>query len=153
VVEPDPLVSTNVGVLVLVTVRFTGLVVWPRATERVPTAGLATNEKFSVVAVMTKLTLVTPEDVPDVPFTVTAVVPGVVLAAVWMVNVVVPLPPGTLVGLNEQLAPEGNPEQVKVTVPVKPLLGVRVMVVFELVPAATVAGFKAAAERVNGESA
>lgn len=81
-VEPDPVVSTNVGVLVLVTIRFTALVVWPRATERVPTAGLGTSENFSVVAVMTKLTLVTPEDVPDVPFTVTAVVPGVVLAAV-----------------------------------------------------------------------
>jgi hypothetical protein len=81
-VEPDPLASTNVGVLVLVTVRFTALVVWPRATERVPTAGLAVSEKLSVVAVMTKLTLVTPEDVPDDPFTVTEVVPGVLLAAV-----------------------------------------------------------------------
>ena len=80
--EPDPFVSTNVGVLVLVTIKFTALVVWPRATERVPTAGLATSEKFSVVAVMTKLTVVTPEDVSDVPLTVTAVVPGVVLAAV-----------------------------------------------------------------------
>lgn len=80
--EPDPLVSTNVGVLVLVTIKFTALVVWPRATERVPTAGFAINENFTVVAVITKLTLVTPEDVPDDPFTVTEVVPGVVLAAV-----------------------------------------------------------------------
>ena len=76
------MVSTNVGVLVLVTVRFTALVVWPRATERVPTAGLATSENSSVVALMTKLTLVTPEDVPDDPFTATEVVPGVVLAVV-----------------------------------------------------------------------
>ena len=76
------MVSTNVGVLVLVTVRFTALVVWPWATERVPTAGVATSENFSVVAVMTKLTLVMPEDVPDDPFTVTEVVPGVLLAAV-----------------------------------------------------------------------
>lgn len=72
----------NDGVLVLFTARFTALVVWPRATERVPIAGLATSENFSVVAVMTKLTVVTPEDVPDVPFTVTEVVPGVELAAV-----------------------------------------------------------------------
>ena len=72
-----------------------------------------------------------------------------------MVNVVVPLPLGTatLVGLNEQLAPEGNPEQVKVTVPVKPLLAVTVMVVVVVVPAATLAGLKGAAERVNDESA
>jgi len=101
---------------------------------------------------MTKLTLVTPEDVPDVPFTVTEVVPGVELAAVLMVKVVVPLPLGTLVGMKEQLAPAGNPEQVKVTVPVKPLFGVSVMVVVVVVPAATVAGLNAVAERVNGES-
>ena len=81
-VEPDPLVRTNVGVLLLVTLKFTALVVWPWATESVATAGLAINENFSVVAVMTKLTLVTPEDVPDDPFTVTEVVPGVELAAV-----------------------------------------------------------------------
>jgi len=117
------------------------------------TTGFATSEKFTVVALMTKLMLVTPEDVPDVPLTVTEVVPGALLAAVLMVNVVVPLPPGTLVGLNEQLAPAGNPEQVKVTVPVKLLLGVRVMVVVVLVPAATLAGVNAEAERLNGESA
>ena len=76
------MVSTNVGVLVLVTIKFTALVVWPRATERVPTAGFATSENFSVVALMTKATLVMPEDVPDVPFKVTEVVPGVLLAAV-----------------------------------------------------------------------
>ena len=70
-----------------------------------------------------------------------------------MVNVVVPLPPGTLGGLKEQLAPEGKPEQVKVTVPVKPLLGVRVTVVVVLVPAATLAGVNGAAERVKGERA
>lgn len=72
-----------------------------------------------------------------------------------MVSVVVPLPPetGTLVGLNEQVAPEGNPEQVKVTVPVKPLLGVRVMVVVVAVPAAMLAGANGAAERLKGESA
>ena len=102
---------------------------------------------------MTKLTLVTPEDVPDVPLTVTEVVPGAVLAAVWMVNVVVPLPPGRVGGLKEQFAPAGNPEQLKVTVPVKPLLGVRVMVVVVLVPAATLAGLNGAAERLKGESA
>lgn len=70
-----------------------------------------------------------------------------------MVNVVVPVPLGTLVGLKEQVAPAGNPEQLKVTVPVKPLLGVRVIVVVVLAPAATLAGFNAAAERLKGESA
>jgi hypothetical protein len=104
---------------------------------------------------MTKLTLVTPEDVPEVPFTVTEVVPGAVLAAVWMVNVVVPVPPGTLAGLKEQLAPAGKPEQPKETVPVKPLLGVgvTVTVVVVLVPAATLAGLNGAAERLKSESA
>jgi hypothetical protein len=82
VVEPDPLVSTKVGVPTFVTLKFTALVVWPWATERVATAGLATRENFTVVALMTKLTLVTPADVPDDPFTVTEVVPGAVLAAV-----------------------------------------------------------------------
>jgi len=70
-----------------------------------------------------------------------------------MVKVVVPLPLGTLVGLKEQPAPAGSPEQVKETVPAKPLLGVIVMVVDVLVPAATVAGLRAAAERLKGESA
>lgn len=70
-----------------------------------------------------------------------------------MVNVVVPVPLGTLVGLKEQVAPAGNPEQLKVTVPVKPLLGVRVIVVVVPAPAATVAGLRAAAERLKGESA
>ena len=70
-----------------------------------------------------------------------------------MVNVVVPLPPGTLVGLNEQLAPAGNPEQLKVTVPIKLLLGVRVTVVVVLIPAATLAGVIGAAERLKGERA
>jgi hypothetical protein len=153
VVEPDPFVSTNVGVLVLVTVKFTALVVWPRATESVATAGLATSENFSVVALTARLMLVTPEDVPDDPFTVTEVVPGVVLASVWIVNVVVPLPLRTLVGLKEQLAPAGNPEQLNVTVPVNPLFGVSVMLVVVVVPAATVAGVKAEAERLKGESA
>jgi hypothetical protein len=70
-----------------------------------------------------------------------------------MVKVVVPLPPGRLAGLKEQIAPAGNPEQVKETVPVKPLLGVRVMVVVVMVPAATVAGLRAAADRLKGASA
>jgi hypothetical protein len=81
-VEPDPLVSTKVGEPTFVTLRFTALVVWPWATERVATAGLATSEYFSVVAVTTKLTVVTAEGVPDDPFTVTEVVPAAVLAAV-----------------------------------------------------------------------
>ena len=102
-VEPDPVVSTKLGVLVLVTLKFTALVVWPRDTARVVTAGLATSEKLSVVAVMARLTLVTAEGVPDDPFTVIEVVPGFALAAVWMVNVVVPLPPETLVGLRSSL--------------------------------------------------
>lgn len=137
----------------LVTVKFTALLVWPWATESVATTGLATSENFSVVALKTKLMLVTPEDVPEVPLIVTEVVPAVVLAAVWMVNVVVPLPPGRLGGLKEQLAPAGNPEQLKVTVPVKPLFGVSVTVVVVVVPAAMVAGVNAAAERLKGESA
>ena len=56
-------------------------------------------------------------------------------------------------GLKTQLAPEGNPEQLKETVPVKPLLGVTVIVVVVVVPAETLAGVNGAAERLKSESA
>ena len=56
-------------------------------------------------------------------------------------------------GSKEQLAPAGKPEQLKLTVPVKPLLGVTVRVVLVVVPAATLAGVNGAAERLKGERA
>jgi hypothetical protein len=71
-----------------------------------------------------------------------------------MVKVVVPLPPVTVAGLKEQLAPAGKPEQLKLTVSVKLLLfGVTVMVVVVVVPATMLAGLNGAAERLKGESA
>jgi hypothetical protein len=65
----------------------------------------------------------------------------------------VPLPPVTVIGLKVQVAPAGKPEQLKVTVPVKPLLGVTVTVVVALVPAAMLEGVNVAAEREKGASA
>ena len=70
-----------------------------------------------------------------------------------MVKVVVQLPAVAVVGVKEQLAPAGKPEQLKLTVPVKPLLGVTMMVVVVVVPAAMLAGVNGAAERLKGESA
>ncbi len=52
-----------------------------------------------------------------------------------------------------QVAPAGKPEQLKVTGPLKPLLGVTVTVVVALVPAATLDGLNVAAEREKGASA
>jgi hypothetical protein len=57
-------------------------------------------------------------------------------ADVWMVRVVGP-PVVTVVGLKLQVAPVGRPEQLKLTVPVKPVPGVTVIVLVPLCPAIT----------------
>ena len=65
----------------------------------------------------------------------------------------VPLPFVTVGGSKLHVAPLGKPEQLKLTVPVKPGLGVTVMVDVALVPAGRLAGLNALAVRLNGASA
>lgn len=66
----------------LVTVRFTGPLVAPCATDNVPPVRLEVSEKLSVVAVTTRLTGVEFEAAPDVPMTVTVVVAAAVFGCV-----------------------------------------------------------------------
>jgi len=66
-----------------------------------------------------------------------------------MVNCDVPLPPAKLVGRQLQDTPLGKPEQVKLTVSVKPFCGAIVTVVVALTPAATLAGLSAPAVSVK----
>lgn len=85
---------------------------------------------------------------PEVPVTVIVEIPTGVPLVVLMVNVEVPLPPVTGEGVNEQLAPVGNPEeQVRLTSPLNPLAGVTVIEEGVLLPATTVAGAVAASEK------
>jgi hypothetical protein len=64
---------------------------------------------------------------PLVPVIVSAYVPAVVLVAVVTFNVELP-EPLTEGGLNEPLAPLGNPLTLKLTVPLKPSTGLTVAV-------------------------
>ena len=84
---------------------------------------------------------------PEVPVTVIVEIPTGVPLVVLMVNVEVPLAPVTGEGVNEQLAPVGNPEQVRLMSPANPLAGVTVIVEGVLFPATTVAGAVAASEK------
>src|ERR1700758_2950629 len=106
--------------LELITVMFTGPVTCPWATLSVPPAEGELNEKVCAVAVTARLTLAVAEAEPDTPFTVTAVVDAAMLAGVVIVNCVgidvVVLVTSTLVGLNVQVEPVGNPLQLKLTV-------------------------------------
>ena len=62
---------------------------------------------------------------PDIPVTVMATVPVVVLLPALSVKVLVPV---VLVGLNAAVTPVGRPEADKATLPLKPLNGFTVMV-------------------------
>lgn len=66
--------------------------------------------------------------VPLVPVTVTVVFPPGVAAVVATVSVEVPDAPASVAGLNEPVAPAGNPLMLRVTVPVNPPKGVTVTV-------------------------
>ena len=104
-----------------------------------------------------RLALAVAEAEPDTPFTVTAVVDAAMLAGVVIVNCVgidvVVLVTSTLVGLNVQVEPVGNPLQLKLTVPTNgvPLgaKGATVIVLVVLLPAATLTGLSAPAVTVN----
>ena len=100
------------------------------------------------------MTLVLAEEPPELPVTIRFVVPAAMLAAVWMVRVLVMLPLAgtvTCAGLKPQVTPVTAPHE-RVTVPVKlvPLLGATVMVVVVLDPAETLAGVKAPAASSHG---
>jgi len=72
---------------------------------------------------------------PEVPVIVTVAVPVVAVLLAVSVKVLVVV---VLVGLKLAVTPLGRPEADKLTEPVKPLLGVTVMVLVPLVPCLTV---------------
>jgi len=73
--------------------------------------------------------------VPDVPVIVTVAVPVVAVPLAVSVSVLVPV---VLVGLKDAVTPAGNPDADKLTLPVKPLVGLTVIVLVPLPPCATV---------------
>jgi hypothetical protein len=87
-------------------------------------AGDAARVKLGT-ALMVRLKVVAADEVPDVPLTVIVVVP---IAATGVAVNVATLVVDVDVGLNETLTPVGSVEVVSVTLPVKPLLGVTVIV-------------------------
>lgn len=99
-------------------------------------AGEAESEKFGVAAAFTvrEIVVVCVSD-PDVPVMVTVEVP--VVAVLLAVNVTELL---EVVGFVPKLAvtPDGNPEALRVTLPVNPPEGVTVMVLLPLLPCVTV---------------
>ena len=107
-------------------------------------AGAAANVKPGP-AFIVKLTLTVVDTIPEVPVTVTVVVPTA--AAEVALNV------ATLVvevdtGPNETVTPVGRVDVVKVTLPVKPLFGVTVMVLVPLAPSTTLSvGVEVAIEK------
>src|SRR5262245_24485892 len=68
---------------------------------------------------------------PDVPVTVIEAVPGAAVPLTANVNVLVLV---VLVGLNEAVTPLGNPEALRVTLPLKPFCGETVMVLAPVAP-------------------
>ena len=94
--------------------------------------GEADSEKFGCAGAFTvKAMVVVWVNVPDVPVTVTVAVPVVAVALAVSVSTLVPV-----VGLVPKAAvtPAGRPEALSVTDPVKPPVGVTVMVLLPLVP-------------------
>lgn len=130
------------GVIVIV------LEVFVPADTLVGLSAVAPIVKLLCEAATTRLTIVELEGTPaELPLTVTVVVPAAVLESVAIVRVVVhPFALVTVVGLKVQEAPEGSPEQVKLTVPPNLLPGVTVIVLEVLVPAETLVGLKAVAD-------
>lgn len=69
--------------------------------------------------------------VPEAPVTVTVKPPVAAVLLAAMVSLLVPV---VLAGLKKAFTPLGNPEAVKLTLPVKPFWGVTVMVLAPLEP-------------------
>ena len=105
---------------------------FPCATDTV--VGLAVRLK-SGPPVTVRLTVVVCFKLPDVPVMVTVEVPTAAVALAvrvsWLVEVVGFVP-------NAAVTPLGNPEALRVTLPVKPFSGETVMVLVPLLPCATV---------------
>ena len=87
-------------------------------------AGAAPRVKLDP-AFTVKLNVAVAKDVPEVPVTVTVLVPGVAPDAALKVATLVV---AVVAGLNETVTPVGRVEVVSVTLPVKPFLGVTVIV-------------------------
>ena len=68
---------------------------------------------------------------PEVPVIVTVAVPVVAVALAVSVRLLVPV---VLAGLKLAVTPDGSPEADRLTVPVKPLMGLTVMVLLPLLP-------------------
>jgi hypothetical protein len=154
VVVLPPLVAMKLGVLVLVTVRFT-FPVAPCLTDKVPDARFEVKMKVSFEAVTVKPTVVVAEP-PEVPVTVTLTAPAATFGATEIVTVVdvgvaVPLLMLMLVGLKLHETPLGGFVQLKLTLPVKfdPLFGVTVITAVKLPPATTVVGVIELADSAN----
>jgi hypothetical protein len=99
-------------------------------------AGDAESEKFGAAAAFTvRLIEVVCVNVPDVPVIVTVAAPVVAVPLAVSVSTLV-----EVVGLVPKLAvtPAGKPEADKLTLPVKPAIGVMEMVLLPLVPCVTV---------------
>lgn len=71
---------------------------------------------------------------PLVPWTVTVYVPAATLPPTLMVNVEEPDPPLTLEELRETVGPDGDTDELRVTVPVKPSVEETIIVVVPLSP-------------------
>jgi hypothetical protein len=93
--------------------------------------GFDDNEKFFAAGVTVKLMVIVWVNVPEVPVTLTRVVPVAAVALAVNVNVVAEVVP---LGLNEAVTPLGNPETEKVTLPLKPLDPAMLMSVVVLLP-------------------
>jgi hypothetical protein len=99
-------------------------------------AGDADNAKSGTGTGFTvRVTVVVWVRLPDVPVIVTVAVPVVAVPLAVSVRVLVLV---VLAGLNDAVTPLGNPEAERLTLPLKPLTGLTVMVLFPLLPCVTV---------------
>jgi hypothetical protein len=144
--EPEPLViakSPVVAILLNNTVTVSWLVtVTTFAADFVPTANLPnvrlvgeTLSPLPPLVVTVRLSVVVCERLPDTPVMVIVTVPVAAVALAVSVSVLLVV---VGFGLNPAVTPLGKPEALKVTLPVKPLVGLTVMVLVPLLPCCTV---------------
>src|SRR5215472_12241150 len=111
----------------------TVMVLVPMAPCRiVNTAGCADSPNVAVAVTVTD-TFVVLVKLPELPVIVTFPVPAGAVPLAVKVNVLVVV---VLPGLNEAVTPLGNPDALRLTLPLKPFCGVIVMVLVPLVPGA-----------------
>jgi hypothetical protein len=110
-------------------------------------AGAAPNAKRGAPCTV-RLSVTEEDDVPAVPVTVT--VDAAVAAVDVALNVSV-LVVAVVAGLNEAVTPVGRPDMVRATLPVKPFLGVTVIVLVAPAPCTTLsAGVEGVNEKLAG---